>query len=372
MPGRGRIVERAYTRSEREALGAAVPVMSEEGDFGTPPGHSQERGPFKGPVGAGLKPAPTPSIQGAPWDHAGTRAVGDGFRVKPGMTEEGAGLGETTFDVYLNDRAYWRNRARGRLELQAGRLPGAQEVALLPRAQHPGPPAPTQGSAALHRHRKADRGYSTSGSCRLNRYKDTTFWENQRRLRELNNFHSNVISYFDGPNGTSAIARQNEGGESGKCRQDINLSIIEVRDIVKASGVADMVAWTPPPAIGGNTQRVGLFDDLFYLKQYEIPASSVVDVLERSIGVYIADQRNSLWRTLNPVWWIFKAVKWLSRIPFILIDAAGFDADRAEHSVPGRLFKMATASIMVAAALLTILDLIGWLDAAMEMVGIAP
>ncbi len=109
MPGQGRIVERAYTRSEREALGTAVPVMSEEGDFGTPPGHSQEREPFKGPVGAGLKPAPTPSIQGAPWDHAGTRAVGDGFRVKPGMTEEGAGLGETTFDVYLNDRAYWRN-----------------------------------------------------------------------------------------------------------------------------------------------------------------------------------------------------------------------------------------------------------------------
>ncbi len=109
MPGQGRIVERAYTRSEREALGAAVPVMSEEGDSGTPPGHSQERGPFKGPVGAGLKPAPTPSIQGAPWDHAGTRAVGDGFRVKPGMTEEGPALGETTFDVYLNDRAYWRN-----------------------------------------------------------------------------------------------------------------------------------------------------------------------------------------------------------------------------------------------------------------------
>ena len=50
MPGRGRIVERAYTRSEREALGAAVPVMSEEGDFGTPPGHSQERGPFKDPA----------------------------------------------------------------------------------------------------------------------------------------------------------------------------------------------------------------------------------------------------------------------------------------------------------------------------------
>ena len=33
----------------------------------------------------------------------------DGFRVKPGMTDEGAALGDTTFDIYLNDRAYWRN-----------------------------------------------------------------------------------------------------------------------------------------------------------------------------------------------------------------------------------------------------------------------
>ena len=109
MPGQGRVVERAYTQAEREALGAAVPVMSEEGDFGTFPDHSPDRGPLEGPVGAGLKPAPTPSVRGASWDHADTQAVGDGFRVKPGMTEIGAALGDTTFDICLNDRAYWRN-----------------------------------------------------------------------------------------------------------------------------------------------------------------------------------------------------------------------------------------------------------------------
>ena len=38
-----------------------------------------------------------------------TGETGDGFPVKPGMTVEGSALGETTFDVYLNDRAYWRN-----------------------------------------------------------------------------------------------------------------------------------------------------------------------------------------------------------------------------------------------------------------------
>ena len=109
MPGQGRVVERAYTQAEREALGAAAPVMPGEVDSGTPSDASPDSGPLKASVGAGLKPAPTPSVRGASWDHAGTGAVGNGFRVKPGMTDQGTALGDTTFDIYLNDRAYWRN-----------------------------------------------------------------------------------------------------------------------------------------------------------------------------------------------------------------------------------------------------------------------
>ena len=60
MPGQGRIEQRAYTRAEREALNAAVPLR-----------HS----------GARRNPGPDPAST----------------------------LGDSTFDVYLNDRAYWRN-----------------------------------------------------------------------------------------------------------------------------------------------------------------------------------------------------------------------------------------------------------------------
>ena len=31
-------------------------------------------------------------------------------------------LGSATFDIHLNERAYWRQRARRRVELQAGRV----------------------------------------------------------------------------------------------------------------------------------------------------------------------------------------------------------------------------------------------------------
>ena len=101
MPGQGRAVERAYTPDERDALGAAIPD--------TPARAASGGGPMKGRVGAGFKPAPTQSVQGAPWDHGGTHALANESWVKPGMTDGGAVLGDTTFDIYLNDRAYWRN-----------------------------------------------------------------------------------------------------------------------------------------------------------------------------------------------------------------------------------------------------------------------
>ena len=67
-------------------------------------------------------------------------------------------LGDGTLDVYLNDRAYWRNVPAAGLELQARRLPGAQEVALVPRARGAGEGAAAGGGAALHGHGAADWG----------------------------------------------------------------------------------------------------------------------------------------------------------------------------------------------------------------------
>ena len=48
-------------------------------------------------------------------------------------------------------------RPRRRLALQARRLPGPQEVALLPRTPHPPPPSPPRGGPTLHQHRPPHR-----------------------------------------------------------------------------------------------------------------------------------------------------------------------------------------------------------------------
>ena len=84
MPGQGRVVERPYTTAERAALDKAAPTL---GDTTSDPTNR-----------AGTGNPPTTPAPPVPASH-----------VNPATGKTAAILGETTFDIYLNDRAYWRN-----------------------------------------------------------------------------------------------------------------------------------------------------------------------------------------------------------------------------------------------------------------------
>ena len=84
MPGQGRVVERPYTAAERAALGRSAPTL---GDTASNPNNRAATG------GASNTPAPPVSISHVDTTICKTAAI----------------LGDTTFDIYLNDRAYWRN-----------------------------------------------------------------------------------------------------------------------------------------------------------------------------------------------------------------------------------------------------------------------
>ena len=113
MPGQGRIVQRPHTPAERQALSVAAPAGE----------------------------------------------TGDGFPVSPGMTVEGPALGKTTYDVYLNDRAYWRNVPAAVWNYKLGGYQVLKEVALLPRTRHPRPPPNPRRNPPLHHHRPPHRGH---------------------------------------------------------------------------------------------------------------------------------------------------------------------------------------------------------------------
>ena len=201
----------------------------------------------------------------------------------------------------------------------------------------------------------------------MNDYRDITYWENKRRLSRLIEFQNYVVAYFK-------IVEMNdsriENEMAKKYRREINRMNSEIHKIVHASFISPKITWKPPPVLGGHVQDVDVLDNLFTLFQFSIPANMVTDFLERSIGVYKTDQRNSIFRTLNPFWWIGRSLKWFARLPFSLVGAAGFDATKAEDSIFGRFMKIMFMVIPVIASLLAILDYMGWLEVVKSMFGI--
>ena len=68
-------------------------------------------------------------------------------------------LGDSTFDIYLNNRGLLAQRPGSCLELQARRIPGPQEVVVVSGAQSFGSKSEARRSPALHRHCAADSGH---------------------------------------------------------------------------------------------------------------------------------------------------------------------------------------------------------------------
>ena len=109
----------------------------------------------------------------AGWGH-----FGSGQAVMPGQgraverdytTDERAALGpaiqtlgDTTFDIYLNDRAYWRNIPSAVWTYKLGGYQVLKKVALLPRAQSPIPPPPPRRSPTPNQHHPPHSGYTVT------------------------------------------------------------------------------------------------------------------------------------------------------------------------------------------------------------------
>ena len=203
-------------------------------------------------------------------------------------------------------------------------------------------------------------------------FRDISHFENQKRLHRLAEFHTHVVTYFNNSQVPDWIADPRvENTTARTARTQVNLMVDEVCEIVAAADVDCLITWTPPRMVGGPTQQINLLANVFDLHRFLITPDHVIAVLERSIGVYKTDRRHSILRTYSPFWWLKWLFVWILRIPFYVIDAAGFDADRFERSILGRAIKALMGVIVTVASLLAIADYLGALDRLRSILGIA-
>ena len=199
------------------------------------------------------------------------------------------------------------------------------------------------------------------GSIELNGYRNITFWESFRRQERLIEFNGHLATYF------TAI-REGQTDQAGEARTSINLMLKDVRAIVYAAEVYPVINWTPPRFVGGPSNNIDVFDNLFYLDRFSIGPDQVSDLVLRTFGVYESNHFRSFLRTLNPLWWVWRIFNWIARLPFLLLGTAGFNSARAERSVLGRLLKLVFTLVTLIAAFLSILSYLELLDEFLKLI----
>jgi hypothetical protein len=186
--------------------------------------------------------------------------------------------------------------------------------------------------------------------------------ESKRRCKELHEFRGLLQRYFSNTRYEFMVDSPIENEASTSTRAELNRRLHRIRKVFHAAGIRPVLTWTPPPAIGGYAQEIDLILNLFGLFRFQIPPAQVFDVVEQVIGIYESDRRAALWRTLNPLTYIWRLFELVGGIPAAILGLLGFDKSRIEDSRLGRVIRGVIELVTLIATVLTILSYMGWLD----------
>ena len=192
----------------------------------------------------------------------------------------------------------------------------------------------------------------------MSHYKRIPFWINKSRLKFLKKFRTSVETYFDNSSGNWMVDRRVEEPAAQEARIQINRNMDEAYRIIVFAGVNPTITYTPPAAIGGYIQRIDLIHNIFNLTNYQIPAAHIFDNIDRATGIYEKNYIKSIIRTFNPFFWISEFFIYITKLPFKLIGRIGFDQDKAEQSLIGKILKGIFYLITMMGSFLTILHLL--------------
>lgn len=159
-----------------------------------------------------------------------------------------------------------------------------------------------------------------------------------------------------------------EKPEAEEARVKINRMMDEAHDIILYSGVSPSIRYTPPAVVGGYIQNIDLVQNVFNLHRFQITANNLLDFIDRSIGIYESNKRPALLRAINPFFYLGLAFDLVARVPFVLIGRAGFNRKKVEESLAGRLVKGSIYIVTTLASLLTVLQLLDYLEAFKQVV----
>jgi hypothetical protein len=193
-------------------------------------------------------------------------------------------------------------------------------------------------------------------------------WENNSRLDRLAEFRALVVEYFNNSRAEWMVDERIQQPKAEEARVKINRMMDGIHDIILYAGVNPSIRYTPPPAVGGYVQNIDLVQNIFNLHRFHIAPNNLLDFIDRAIGVYENNSGPAFRRAINPFFYVGLVLDLVARIPFVLIGRAGFNRQKAEESLAGRVIKGVIYIITALASLLTVLQLLDYLEPAKEVV----
>jgi hypothetical protein len=193
-------------------------------------------------------------------------------------------------------------------------------------------------------------------------YTKILHWENENRIGRLIEFRELLIEYFKNSHVEWGLNERIEDQKAQEARSKINRMMGRIHAIILASGVNPALQYTPPRAIGGYIQNIDIIENIFNLTSFQISPNSILDFIDRSIGVYEGNSGPALRRTINPFFYFSLAFDLLAAAPFIFIGRVGFDRHKAEQSLLGHILKAVIYIIGALASFLTVLQLLDLLE----------
>ena len=128
-----------------------------------------------------------------------------------------------------------------------------------------------------------------------------------------------------------------------QARDQVVKGVLRANRIASRLGVPAELECFPMPAMSGRMPIIQLscFDAIIRDISYQgVGRQEIYDVLNQTIGECEARVALELRHLINPLYWIKELLVLVIRIPFLLVEASGFDVSKVEDRFLAKAFKL--------------------------------
>jgi hypothetical protein len=124
-----------------------------------------------------------------------------------------------------------------------------------------------------------------------------------------------------------------------RTRSQLNLNLEKVKRALLAVDISPNVPGTRRTGPGQRPRDIDLVEDIFSLHQHKISPQTLVDHVERAVGIYRDDRGRATLRTINPLYWLSVLLDYAGRLPSFILVGLGMDRERFEGTALGDFLK---------------------------------